>query len=61
MRHVHVKVQAPNQAILTTQLYFPGEPYNTTDPLFNPTLVMQVQDTAEGALASFDFVLDTKR
>jgi protocatechuate 3,4-dioxygenase beta subunit len=24
-RHIHVKVQAPNQPILTTQLYFPGE------------------------------------
>ena len=60
-RHIHVKVQAPNQPILTTQLYFPGEPHNTSDPLFNPTLVMRVQDTAEGPLASFDFILDTQR
>jgi len=29
-RHFHVKVQAPNQRILTTQLYFPGEPRNKT-------------------------------
>jgi len=26
IRHIHVKVQAPNGAILTTQLYFPEQP-----------------------------------
>lgn len=60
-RHLHVKVQAPNQPVLTTQLYFPDELHNPTDPLFNPELVMQVQNTAEGPRASFDFILDTKR
>jgi len=30
-RHLHVKVQAPNQPVLTTQLYFPGQPSNATD------------------------------
>ncbi len=60
-RHLHVKVQALNRPTLTTQLYFPGEPHNTTDPLFNPTLVMRVQKTAEGTLATFDFILDPQR
>ena len=27
-RHIHVKVQAPDEPVLTTQLYFPGEPGN---------------------------------
>ncbi|TMK21612.1 MAG: dioxygenase, partial [Alphaproteobacteria bacterium] len=27
-RHYHVKVQAPQQRVLTTQLYFPDEPMN---------------------------------
>ena len=27
-RHIHVKVQAPRRRLLTTQLYFPGEPGN---------------------------------
>ncbi len=27
-RHIHVKVQAPNGPVLTTQLYFPEEPEN---------------------------------
>jgi protocatechuate 3,4-dioxygenase beta subunit len=57
-RHLHVKVQAPNRPILTTQLYFPGEPRNTRDGIFNPTLQMAIQSTAEGQSARFDFVLD---
>ena len=59
-RHVHVKVQAPNQPILTTQLYFPGEPSNATDGLFNPHLLMTVQDTSDGKAARFNFVLDNQ-
>ncbi|CAM5394999.1 Dioxygenase OS=Streptomyces rimosus subsp. rimosus (strain ATCC / DSM 40260 / JCM 4667 / NRRL 2234) OX=1265868 GN=SRIM_033485 PE=3 SV=1 [Streptomyces rimosus subsp. rimosus] len=56
-RHLHVKVQAPNQPILTTQLYFPGEPRNNTDPLFNPALLMNVRQNGPAKEASFDFVL----
>ena len=56
-RHLHVKVQAPNQSILTTQLYFPGEPSNATDGLFNPHLLMTVQDITNGQAATFHFVL----
>ncbi len=44
-RHIHVKVQAPYQRILTTQLYFPGEPRNNSDMLFAPELLMNVQAT----------------
>lgn len=57
-RHVHVKVQAPNRPILTTQLYFPGEPRNTRDGLFNPALLLTIQDTADGQVATFNFILD---
>ncbi len=53
-RHIHVKVQAPNQPVLTTQLYFPNEPDNANDGIFNPALVMDVQ----GGQAAFNFVLD---
>lgn len=58
--HIHVKVQAPNGRILTTQLYFPGEPRNQRDFLFNAGLVMKVEDTDSGKVATFDFVLDVK-
>ncbi len=57
-RHFHVKVQAPNQPILTTQLYFPGEAGNPSDGIFSPDLLMEVQDAEEGKLGAFNFVLD---
>ena len=56
-RHIHVKVQAPNQPVLTTQLYFPGEPGNDRDGIFNLALVMDVQDEAGGKTGAFNFVL----
>jgi protocatechuate 3,4-dioxygenase beta subunit len=56
-RHYHVKVQAPNRPVLTTQLYFPNDPGNERDPIFNRALVMQVRDAADGKGATFDFVL----
>jgi protocatechuate 3,4-dioxygenase beta subunit len=57
-RHIHVKVQAPNQPILTTQLYFPGEPRNSTDAYYDPKLEMTVRQVSSGEQASFDFVLN---
>jgi protocatechuate 3,4-dioxygenase beta subunit len=57
-RHIHVKVQAPNGPILTTQLYFPDEPRNTSDGIFDTRLVLPVQDAGSGAqAAAFDFVV----
>jgi len=57
-RHIHVKVQAPNRPVLTSQLYFPGEAGNARDGIFNQKLLMKVQDGPAGVkLATFDFVL----
>ena len=56
--HVHVKVQAPGQSALTTQLYFPGQPENSTDGIFNSALLLSIHDADDGKLAMFDFVLD---
>lgn len=56
-RHIHVRVQAPNQPVLTTQLYFPDEPGNATDGIFDEALVMEVDDSADGKRAAFNFVL----
>ena len=56
-RHFHVRVQAQNRPVLTTQLYFPGEPENKRDGIFNPKLVMVVRDAAETKVGNFDFVL----
>ncbi len=56
-RHIHVKVQAPNQPVLTTQLYFPGEPGNARDGIYDASLEMDVKDVADGKAATFTFVL----
>ena len=58
-RHIHVKVQAPNGPVLTTQLYFPDEPRNATDGIFDQTLVLPIQPTDNGQTAMFDFVVGT--
>ena len=57
-RHFHLKVQAPNRPVLTTQLYFPGEAGNARDPIFNRDLVLKVKDASDGKTGTFDFVLD---
>jgi protocatechuate 3,4-dioxygenase beta subunit len=57
-RHYHVKVQAANGPVLTTQLYFPGEPGNARDPLFRRDLLMAVSDAVSGRAARFDFVIE---
>jgi protocatechuate 3,4-dioxygenase beta subunit len=56
-RHFHVKYQAPDQPVLTTQLYFPDEPANRRDRIFRPELVMQMAGDPERT-ARFDAVLD---
>ncbi|GGS21511.1 dioxygenase [Streptomyces aureoverticillatus] len=57
-RHLHVKLQAPGRPVLTTQLYFPGEPRNNTDPIFDARLLMKVRDVGNTKQAEFDFVLN---
>lgn len=56
--HIHVKVQAANRPVLTTQLYFPGEPGNARDRLFRPELVMRLGPAGNARAGRFDFVLD---
>lgn len=60
-RHVHVKVQAENGPVLTTQLYFPGETGNRVDRIFSPALLVAVanrsSDRTSEMHASFDFVI----
>lgn len=60
-RHFHLKVQAPNRPVLTTQLYFPGEAVNARDPIFSPVLVMRMIETTTGKAGSYDFVVDLGR
>lgn len=57
-RHYHVKVQAPGSRLLTTQLYFPNEPANSRDGLFQRELLMRVADSGDALAGRFDFVLN---
>ena len=57
-RHFHVKVQAPRSRVLTTQLYFPGEPRNRSDGLFRPDLLVALKSEPGAKQARFNFVLD---
>jgi protocatechuate 3,4-dioxygenase beta subunit len=59
-RHYHLKVQAPGSHLLTTQLYFPNEPANLRDVLFQSELLMRVADAGDGLDGRFDFVLNVR-
>ena len=52
-RHIHVKAQRPRGQVLTTQLYFKGEPQNDSDGLFDAALLL----AGSASAAKFDFVL----
>ena len=54
-RHYHVKVQPKGGRLLTTQLYFPGDPGNRRDGLYRPELELKAVKKGEGA---FDFVVE---
>jgi protocatechuate 3,4-dioxygenase beta subunit len=62
--HIHVKVRAPGQQVLTTQLYIPNEQRNTRDRIFNQSLLLEIERIpgARGEeprlLGRYDFVLD---
>ncbi|WP_276119842.1 dioxygenase family protein [Pararhizobium qamdonense] len=56
-RHYHLKVQRPGGSVLTTQLYFPNEPLNERDRIFNETLLLDVSPTDDGKFGRYDFIV----
>jgi protocatechuate 3,4-dioxygenase beta subunit len=58
--HIHVKASAGNSPILTTQLYFKGDPWNHHDAAVRPTLLMTPRQVSDGLAAQFDFVLNVR-
>lgn len=56
-RHFHLKIQRPGGPILTTQLYFPGEPGNDRDRIFDSVLLLDVATTSGGKFGRYDFVV----
>jgi protocatechuate 3,4-dioxygenase beta subunit len=58
-KHIHVKVQAPREPVLTTQLFFPGVAGNRSDGIYTPECLVRNWRLANGRRhARFDFVLD---
>lgn len=57
--HIHVKVQAPGGPVLTTQVFFPGVQGNQTDRIFSDKLLLDLQNTQEGAQGTYNFVVPT--
>ncbi len=56
--HIHVKVQGRGTRLLTTQLFFPGEPLNAGDYLVKESLIIDLAQSGDGSLVGrFDFVL----
>ena len=59
-RHIHVKVHANGRPSLTTQLYFPRDPFNERDPWMRDALLLRFRPPGCGPRpprASFDFVV----
>lgn len=63
--HLHFKVSAPGYELITTQLYFPGDPHNDDDiaSAVKPELMLDPREdpSGEGVLVDYDFVLDPQR
>lgn len=55
--HIHVKVQAPDGKVLTTQLYFPNVPANAGDQIFNPALLMTIEEREGLYVGYYNFVI----
>jgi protocatechuate 3,4-dioxygenase beta subunit len=55
--HIHVKVHVPGGRSLTTQLYFPNDPHNESDPFIRPSLVMNLVRETDGARGRFDITV----
>ena len=60
--HLHLKVSAPGRQLVTTQLYFPGDPHNDDDiaSAVKPELLLDVRPAMDGNgnEVTYDFVLD---
>lgn len=58
--HLHLKVSAPGHELITTQLYFPGDPHNADDiaSAVKPELMLDPRSGADGVDVEYDFVLD---
>lgn len=61
--HIHYLVRHPRYKALVTQLYFKGDPHNTTDEFIKESLIIELRQQRRGVVAyetgAFDIVLAT--
>jgi protocatechuate 3,4-dioxygenase beta subunit len=55
--HIHVKIQPQGAAIFTTQIYFPNAPNNSADGIFDPKLLVKLEDHGSYYVAYYNFVM----
>ena len=55
--HIHVKVQAPNGKIITSQLFFPGVTQNDEDGIYNAKLLLSITKASDGLQGQYNFVV----
>ncbi len=55
--HIHVKASSGKAPVLTTQLYFKGDPWISNDAGVRPSLIMSPRTAPDGLTAKFDFVI----
>ena len=56
--HIHVKVKAPDGPEVTTQLFFPGVTENSSDGIFDPSLILKItSDTGTELQAVYSFIV----
>jgi protocatechuate 3,4-dioxygenase beta subunit len=55
--HIHVKVQAPNGKLITSQLFFPGVAQNDSDGIYNQSLLLTIDESSDGLQGQFNFVV----
>ena len=56
--HLHVKIWVGGKELLTTQLYFSGDPYNKNDAWYDVKREMAMTKPTDEWTSSFDFVVD---
>jgi len=49
---------AESSPVVATQLFMPNEPKNQQDRIFHPNLIMEVKDSPDGKIATFNFVVE---
>jgi len=55
--HIHFKVQPRNGNVLTSQLYFPDVAANQSDGIFDPSLIIQIEDKGNFLIGYYNFVV----